>query len=219
MAGEARLAELEGRTNDAARIYVETIRLGNEISRGGFLVHRGLGIACEAIGAAPLATLLPALTCEDARPLISTLEKIDREQVRWNEVWRLEKIFMRHGKTPDPISLVKGWWQTRSIKKSTEQRHNSNNARVCLLVTELALRCYQFDQVRAPVRLEELIPKYLQRLPQDPFSGQPLVYHSQGTNWLLYSVGPDGMDDGGKPVVRSTAGIVQSGDLFFDSLW
>jgi hypothetical protein len=50
----------------------------------------------------------------------------------------------------------------------------------------------------------------------DPFSRQSLVYRSQGTNWLLYSLGTDRVDDGGKPVGR---GPESKGDIFFDSLW
>jgi hypothetical protein len=34
LSGEGRLAEMDGRTNDAALIYVEGMRFGNEISRG-----------------------------------------------------------------------------------------------------------------------------------------------------------------------------------------
>jgi hypothetical protein len=219
MAGEARLAVMEGRTKDAARIYVETMRFGSELSRGGSLIHHLVSIGCEAIGAAPLAKLLPALTCEEEHPLILALEQIDREQVRWDEVWRLEKIFMRHeiGKTPYPIRLIEEWLQARSYKKNEEQKHNRNDARVRLLATELALRCFQFDHGRAPSRLEELVPKYLQRVPQDPFSGQPLVYSGQGTHWLLYSIGPNRVDDGGLPVGKGWSNQVSNGDLLFNS--
>lgn len=89
-------------------------------------------------------------------------------------------------------------------------------ARERLLMAELALRCCQSKQGHPPARLGELATNFLSHVPEDPFSGQPLVYHSQGTNWLLYSVGPHGVDDGGKPVGRGLAG---RGDLFFDSPW
>jgi hypothetical protein len=39
----------------------------------------------------------------------------------------------------------------------------------------------------------------------------------QPQNWLLYSVGEDGVDDGGKPVSRSAIGTITKGDLFYDS--
>jgi hypothetical protein len=98
---------------------------------------------------------------------------------------------------------------------------------------ELTLRCYLSEQGHAPTHLTELIPKYLQRVPLDPFSNSSLVYRSQGTNWLLYSLGPDGVDDGGKPIDRtiSSAYLIgfgnsgsasrerKKGDLFYDSPW
>ena len=42
-----------------------------------------------------------------------------------------------------------------------------------------------------------LLPKCLAAIPIDPFSNQPLVYRRSDTGYLLYSVGPDGEDNGG----------------------
>jgi len=35
-------------------------------------------------------------------------------------------------------------------------------------------------------------------LPLDPYSGKPFTYRQSGGGYLLYSVGPNGIDDGGK---------------------
>jgi hypothetical protein len=48
-----------------------------------------------------------------------------------------------------------------------------------------------------PARLDDLVPRYLDRLPTDPFSGGPFVYERRGAGYLLYSIGPNGRDDGG----------------------
>src|SRR5207247_2400535 len=37
------------------------------------------------------------------------------------------------------------------------------------------------------------------RVCADPFNGRPLAYRPYGRDYLLYSVGPDGVDDGGLP--------------------
>lgn len=51
-----------------------------------------------------------------------------------------------------------------------------------------------------------LIPRYLTTDPADPFAlNGPLRYKRTGRNDLLYSIGPDGVDDGGKPIVMSNA--------------
>lgn len=56
-----------------------------------------------------------------------------------------------------------------------------------------------------PARLDELVPRFLDRLPKDPFTGNPFVYERRGAGYLLYSLGPNGRDDGGtdfnKPIV------------------
>jgi hypothetical protein len=215
---EGRLAELEERPVDAAQNYIEAIRLGNEISRGGFFINRLVGVACEAIGATPLAKLAPALTGEQARPLIAELEKIDTAHVTWKEIRRNENRYARSqfSRIGKPIGILMAWWQGRQARQKAEARHTLAVAHVRLLVVELALRCYQSEQGRAPARLEELVPRYLQRVPPDPFGNQPLVYRLQGTNWQLYSVGTDKVDDGGMPVGRGTS---SKGDLFFDSPW
>ena len=34
-------------------------------------------------------------------------------------------------------------------------------------------------------------------MPQDLFSGKPLIYRRDGNGFIVYSVGEDGVDDGG----------------------
>lgn len=111
------------------------------------------------------------------------------------------------------------WWQTRDIDRKVKTAFNRTPARLRLLTTQLALQCFRSEQGHVPRQLDDLVPKYLQRVPTDPFSNQPLVYRAQGTNWLLYSVGPDGVDDGGKPIGRPGSSNASKGDLFYDSPW
>lgn len=69
-----------------------------------------------------------------------------------------------------------------------------------LALTDLAVRRFQLAQGRAPENLDQLVPKYLPRVPTDPFDGRPLRYRmtADGT-FTIYSVGHDGVDDGGNP--------------------
>ncbi len=48
-----------------------------------------------------------------------------------------------------------------------------------------------------PVTLEALVPDLLVVVPDDPFDGKPLRYRRTDGGCLVYSVGPDGLDDGG----------------------
>jgi hypothetical protein len=70
-----------------------------------------------------------------------------------------------------------------------------------LLAVTLALRAYRLEHGVYPDALSALVPRYLRSVPDDPFAlPGPLRYRRDGRNYLLYSVGPDGKDDGGRPV-------------------
>jgi hypothetical protein len=71
----------------------------------------------------------------------------------------------------------------------------------CQMATMLALRAFQLERGRYPTTLRELTPRYLKHVPIDPFGDtEPLRYENQGNTYLLYSIGPDGVDDGGRPI-------------------
>jgi hypothetical protein len=61
-----------------------------------------------------------------------------------------------------------------------------------------ALAAYHADHKKYPAALADLAPKYIEQVPTDLFSGKPLVYKPSDTGYLLYSVGVNGQDDGGK---------------------
>ena len=61
-----------------------------------------------------------------------------------------------------------------------------------------ALAAYHADHSRYPEILAQLAPKYIDQIPVDLFSGKPLNYKLQGDGYLFYSVGDNGIDDGGR---------------------
>jgi hypothetical protein len=48
-----------------------------------------------------------------------------------------------------------------------------------------------------PENLDQLVPAYLDKVPTDPFDEQPIRYRRIGKDVVIYSVGMDGVDDGG----------------------
>lgn len=64
----------------------------------------------------------------------------------------------------------------------------------------IALERARLETGSWPSSLDELVPDYLDRVPIDPFSGEPLLYTHTDTGIVLHSVGMDGDDDGGRAV-------------------
>lgn len=86
-------------------------------------------------------------------------------------------------------------------------READNDTQNALLTVMLALRAYKAEHGSYPNRLDALAPHYLAHVPDDPFAlSTPLRYRRLGKTFLLYSVGPDGKDDGGKPIFDAAKG-------------
>lgn len=67
-------------------------------------------------------------------------------------------------------------------------------------VTQLlfALRAYRSETGDLPLALEELVPKYIPKVFEDPFDGKPIRYSKDKK--ILYSVGKDLIDSGGSEI-------------------
>lgn len=67
-----------------------------------------------------------------------------------------------------------------------------------IVVTAIALKRFQLKHGDLPGQLAELAPAYVPSVPLDPVDGKPLRYHpNPGGTFLLYSIGDDGVDNGG----------------------
>lgn len=69
-----------------------------------------------------------------------------------------------------------------------------------MATTALAMRLYELETGKRPERLSLLVPDYLPAIPEDPFgeAGTPIRYKPTGKYPLLYCIGPNGVDEGGK---------------------
>jgi hypothetical protein len=87
----------------------------------------------------------------------------------------------------------------------------------------IALERFRRARGRWPERLSELVPAYLRELPVDPFDGRPLRYRRLADSVIVYSIGSNGIDDGGAirpapPVPPGTAPMKPPADIGFQ-LW
>jgi hypothetical protein len=86
----------------------------------------------------------------------------------------------------------------RSLSKCDELLlMTTMNRRIVILA--LAIAEYKAEKGKFPAKLDDLVPGYVKEIPEDFFSGKPLVYkvNDDGKGYVLYSVGPNMKDDGG----------------------
>ena len=75
-----------------------------------------------------------------------------------------------------------------------------------MAATALAIRLYEIDHGHRPATLSELVPEYLMAVPRDPFAAdeREIGYASNAETPVLYSVGPNGVDEGGSIGFKSS---------------
>jgi len=66
----------------------------------------------------------------------------------------------------------------------------------------IAIERYRLATGVLPVSLADLVPEYLEAVPEDPFDGKALRYRKLEPGFVVYSIGPDQTDDGGKEKPR-----------------
>lgn len=74
------------------------------------------------------------------------------------------------------------------------------NTLLSLTQAQLALTAFQAEKGALLETLDELVPRYLERVPVDPFGGKPIRYSREKR--VVYSVGSDYIDSGGSAEER-----------------
>jgi hypothetical protein len=96
----------------------------------------------------------------------------------------------------DPVSqMLIPMFGDAAFKDATNEVEND------MLLLTLCLCAYRLEHGAYPPTLAALAPDYLPQLPEDPFAAQGgYTYRPNGATYALYSIGPDGKDDGGTPI-------------------
>jgi ABC-type Na+ efflux pump permease subunit len=134
----------------------------------------------------------------------------------------LAELETRAGELPGLArALISGDWKG-SVYKRVSQSFHRNEAYLRCAVVLAALERFRHSRRHWPDALGELVPEFLAAVPLDPYDGQPLRYARISDGVVVYSVGPDRTDDGGKlkdwpPRARTTEEL-QGLDLGF-RLW
>ena len=90
-----------------------------------------------------------------------------------------------------------------ALERAAEMGHRQRT-NVEAAISILALQRYKADKGFYPDDLQQLVTSgYLRQLPFDVYSDKPLVYRKTDESFILYSIGENFEDDGGKPGANS----------------
>ena len=158
---------------------------------------------------------------DDERHLLEEVQDMidaTREARTNNSAALLQRAMNEHKRRFGPGSKVHSWryFATRMLASAVEKcsiRAFQAEAQCQLAMTATALKRYQLRHGKLPGDLAGLVPEFLPKVPVDIMGGSPLRYRVDGTNFVLWSVGTDFKDDGGKPDTTEPFGWVLAPDL------
>jgi hypothetical protein len=146
-------------------------------------------------GPPPRLTSQLALNAESPREIYDNYGRyMDEESSMARLPWPLQKTTKPPKLPTDYINRTFGFIPVGSVVFNI-----GSLALDRILDAKLALQAYKGEHRAYPPRLSDLVPRYLSRVPEDPFSDhQPLKYRPTGDKYLLFSIGTDVKDDGGE---------------------
>ena len=204
MDADCQRLRMAGRHDEAGDFALAIIRLGDSYRRGGLVIHFLVGEAITGIGHRCLAQCRADLSRAKALEAAKLLELIAagdeplEKLLARDAVWMDHTYAWRHRLSQAVQFQIWGQTPPADMERPLHDVMNRVGCQSDLLIVDLALRAYAMDHGSFPPRLDDLVPQYLGRIPADRFSGRALVYRPADKDFVLYSVGRDGRDDGGR---------------------
>lgn len=158
--------------------FVDLLR----VTRSGTLSNRGM-------------TLVPVLRYADERAGVNALTELI-DALRVPEPKTMDAVRTWRKRPPFPSYCLMSNSLLPSLDHSVNLSFRSA-AEARALSASIACERYRIARDQWPHTLAELVPKYLEDVPADPFDGKPIRYSAIPEGIKLWSIGEDEKDDGG----------------------
>ncbi|MBU2437005.1 MAG: hypothetical protein KKE55_04840, partial [Candidatus Omnitrophica bacterium] len=134
-----------------------------------------------------------------------------------NFVGKVVVEIIRFQSFPPPTLAASALVSANSFPALAIMKYYLSLSELDILITAVAIKFYEIKKGKVPDSLQELIPIYLSKLPQDPFDDfKPLKYKKRDKGFIVYSFGPDRKDDQGS-IEYSIDNPENGGDIIFSS--
>ena len=176
---------LDGDVRSMIENYLDALRLGRSIMRGGVTIDGMVGIAIQRPALDAIHDALQRLAEDDLRHVVETMEESERRAVSSEEILANERNTIQM----NPILR----WQVRKIISPAIRRFEDDCAMADVMARGTLLRArvqlFKLHHGAAPESLSDVMDG--RDVPIDRFSGKPFRY----VNDKIYSFGWDRDDD------------------------
>ena len=132
---EGRQAELQHRPADAARSYLDMIRLGQKVESGP-LVSLMIGLSIEKSGLDSLEKLAPQLTGPARAEVATTLKQLNTQRIAYSAIEERER-YIRRKLSPTPLHYMIASRAVRAAMNKGQQKYEATEQESAQLASEL----------------------------------------------------------------------------------
>ncbi len=198
-AAEGRLAQKQGDTRHAVSCGLEVLQLVPAASNGGLGIDYLMGMGISYGGLQWLRDACETASLDDCKFVLNNLPDVREQMEPPAELSQRERLYVRqvNGIYHSFVTEYLFNANRAEFEKRLQESLRSAHARTELLRLHYAIRAFRLTENRLPPTLAELAGRELKNVPADPFRQGDFVYLPGGDRYILYSVGPNGIDDGG----------------------
>jgi hypothetical protein len=167
---------------------------GSSSGRYGLLLNE-----LEWYGYDGIMGLTPRLSTEECTRIANELWELDLDRESWETRLERQRIIDANSGWKNHVRSILQQWSGDEYKWARDE-YLRRVAEARVTIAALGIQAYLLEQKRLPEKLADLVPKYLPAVPEDPHGDGTIKYRVVGDRYVLYLSGPDGDDDGGKPL-------------------
>ncbi len=120
---------------------------------------------------------------------------------------------LRFNRVQQPLTWRETWFASRAVRSSFAADFFVSGDRgkmwsdpdffkkfqAMQLLSQLgyAAKAYQIKHGDFPIRLQQLVPDFIDKIPDDPFTNKPMIYKHSATETRIYSIGRNRIDEDG----------------------
>jgi hypothetical protein len=189
--------------DDALETFLLSEKMGAKLQQGGLFLHALVGIASAGDAnrgmKVHIASFSRAARERAALEIMKNLNEIDTIETLTarDRNWSNNQSWVTHVQNLVQGRLGIGVIQETYSIDVVVSRYITDRR---LMVLELLLQNYHDEKGIYPESLDEVVAPSYREIASDPFSknGAPFIYRIEDGNFLLYSLGDNGVDDGGE---------------------
>ena len=179
----------------SADVVLESLQKGSNLPMGSIQVQRGVA----AVAPLPHDEELSMIASGSLKGQRAALLRVYNDFVEAGKLppdqrrTRLQQVMARP-RGFNPPTILRALMDPAWVQVQSSRLH----ALVPSAVVALAAERYRRQHGRWPDTLDALVPAFLRDVPVDPQDGTPLRYRRLIDGVVIYSIGPDMVDNGGK---------------------